>query len=209
MPGQVSFAYYRMEPVWFAVALINTTGTVGHDADPLADTSAAQVFLGGHEFPGEVSEADLVVLRELRSELCTVFAAADDLSAAARTNGLLDRYSAPPRIVHDVEQGLHLHFERPQQDFGRWVAAVTVMGIAFVLCEYGSERMGICALPHCGNAFIDSSKNRSKRYCAAGHAHQASTAAFRSRRRTRSAQAGPVFDRTTTDPVSEGREGAE
>lgn len=183
MTGQVSFEYYRMEPVWFAVALINTSSTAGDGDDPLARASTAEALLGEYEFPGEVGEADLVVLRELRSELGAVFAAADDLSAAGRMNGLLDRYSAPPRIVHDTEQGLHLHFERPKQDFGHWVAAVTVMGVAFVLCEYGSQRMGICALPHCSNAFIDSSKNRSKRYCTAGHAHQASTAAYRSRRR--------------------------
>jgi predicted RNA-binding Zn ribbon-like protein len=120
-----------------------------------------------------------------RSALRTIFerAASDALEAARLLNDQLRQSDATPRISWH-HGPLHLHFESVEAGCAHWLAATTIMGLAFVLCDYGADRFGICAAPWCEAAFIDTSKNTRKRYCSEACAHRASVAAFRARRRT-------------------------
>ncbi len=57
------------------------------------------------------------------------------------------------------------------------------MGLTIVLCEFGGQRLGICGAEGCRRAYVDTSKNRRKRYCSEACAHRVSVAAFRRRQR--------------------------
>lgn len=179
--GQVDFEYYRTDSVWLAVALVNTECRVTRQ-DEIPDMPALKRFLAAHEVTERLTAADLRVARELRSELRSVFTA-DDAVALERLNPLLEKYNAPPRVVHDAERGFHLHFEQTRAGVGPWIGATTVLGLAFVLCDYGADRMGVCASSACTDVFIDTSKNRSKLYCSKTCAHRESVAAYRARQR--------------------------
>jgi predicted RNA-binding Zn ribbon-like protein len=191
----VEFAYYKQEPVWLAVSLVNTANPLT-GADQIPDVAALSAFLAKHGVgaDSEVRDADLAVIRTLRQGLRAVFAAGDDESAATAANQLLRRYNAVPRIVKDAELGLHLHFEEARRGIAHWVGAITAMGVAFVLCEYGADRLGVCAAAGCDNVFIDTSKNRSRRYCSTACAHRVSTRAYRTRQASRYA---PKASRST------------
>lgn len=178
----MDFTYYREESVWLAVALINTRHAVT-GADEIPDVSSLAAFLARHDVHDRVTQSDLGLVHELRGELRAIFIAPDETSAVKQLNRLLEKYNALPCVVRDDVLGLHLHFERARSGTGRWIAALTVMGLAFVLCDYGAERMGVCAASSCRKAFIDTSKNRSKRYCSEACAHRQSVAAYRARRR--------------------------
>lgn len=116
-------------------------------------------------------------LRELRDELARVFAAAgDDDAVAALVNALLARYPVRPQLSAHDGQRWHLHLADDS-------AACAVMGLAAVVAELGADRLGRCLDARCSRAFLDTSSNRSRRYCSARCASRANVAAFRARRR--------------------------
>ncbi len=57
------------------------------------------------------------------------------------------------------------------------------MGLAVQLTELGVDRLGICQAPPCRNAYLDTSTNRSRRYCSDRCATRANVAAYRARKR--------------------------
>jgi predicted RNA-binding Zn ribbon-like protein len=177
----MNFSHYTDLPVRLAVDLVNTLQPVS-GSDRLADLAALRAFLREHGDDARVSRDDLERVRELRADLREVFAAAEPGRAAERINRLLERSGATPRVrAHDGVP--HLHFEPAGAGLAERLGAATAMGLAIVLCDYGADRLGICASPSCRDAFVDMSKNRRKRYCTEVCAHRESVAAFRARHR--------------------------
>ncbi|MGP3936933.1 CGNR zinc finger domain-containing protein [Nonomuraea sp. KM88] len=116
-------------------------------------------------------------LARLRDELAAVFdAAGDDRRVVALLNTLLVRYPVRPQLSDHDGRPWHLHLA---DDY----AACAVMGLAAVVAELGVDRLGRCLDPRCGKAFLDTSSNRSRRYCSARCASRANVAAFRARRK--------------------------
>jgi predicted RNA-binding Zn ribbon-like protein len=204
----VNFDYYTDEPVQLAVDLVNTYDPDA-DTDDLPDAAAVRELLASHDARamvgvpeltlGEadlegvltVAEGDLEGVRALRSALRDVFTAPDERTAVVRLNRLLRRSGATPYISgHDAES-FHMHFEPVRSGVVRWLGAVTAMGLAVVLCDYGFDRLGTCASPTCSDVFVDETKNRRKRYCSEGCAHRASVAAYRARRRKPAVEPSP------------------
>ena len=62
-------------------------------------------------------------------------------------------------------------------------AANAVMGLAVLVTQLGLDRLGICAAAGCRNAFVDTSTNRSRRYCSDRCATRANVAAYRARQK--------------------------
>ncbi|MDP4511416.1 MULTISPECIES: CGNR zinc finger domain-containing protein [unclassified Nonomuraea] len=116
-------------------------------------------------------------LIRLRDELAAVFdAAGDERAVAELLNALLVRYPVRPQLSDHDGHDWHLHLAEDP-------AATAVMGLASVVAELGVDRLGRCREPHCGQAFLDTSSNRSRRYCSARCASRANVAAFRARRK--------------------------
>lgn len=57
------------------------------------------------------------------------------------------------------------------------------MGMAIVVCDLGPDRFGSCQAAKCANVFVDTSPNRSRRYCSDRCSSRANVAAFRARRK--------------------------
>ncbi|GAA1763332.1 CGNR zinc finger domain-containing protein [Nonomuraea bangladeshensis] len=116
-------------------------------------------------------------LIRLRQELAAVFdVAGDERAVAERLNALLVRYPVRPQLSAHDGGAWHLHLAEDP-------AATAVMGLAAVVAELGADRLGRCREPRCGRAFLDTSSNRSRRYCSARCASRANVAAYRARRR--------------------------
>ena len=62
------------------------------------------------------------------------------------------------------------------------------MGLAFHLTEHGADRLGLCEAAPCRNAYLDTSTNRSRRYCSDRCATRANVAAYRARKRLEAAR---------------------
>lgn len=190
----------------FAVRLVNTEEP-GRGTDVLTSVETVKELFGpSKQAARRASEADIARLRAVRTRLRAVFTAAseeDEVRAVDLLNALLMEYPASPQIAgHDYrdEEGnprWHLHLAENPANAGAGYAAIACMGLAFSLTDLGVDRLGICEADPCRNAYLDTSTNRSRRYCSDRCATRANVAAYRARKRQESAEAGGPRQRAT------------
>ena len=180
----MDFSHYSDEPVQAAVDLVNTYEDfqqIEHLSTP--DDLAAFLQTHAEDFDppqGTVSERDLHEVRAVRSRLREVFGSSDEDHAAALLNELLSDVGATPRVsVHGEEP--HLHFEPTRSTPARWLGAVTAMGLGVAIIEGGLDRLGVCDSSTCRDVFLDTSRNRSRRFCSDTCSTRENVAAFRAR----------------------------
>jgi predicted RNA-binding Zn ribbon-like protein len=162
-----------------AVLLVNS-------AERLQTLDGLRALLAEAGRDAQPARPDLEALRELREELAAVFARAasgDEREAVARLNALLVRHPVRPQISGHDGQGWHLHLVEGGGPAEQW-AVGSVMGLAALVTELGADRLGMCAATPCQRAFLDTSSNRSRRYCSERCASRANVAAHRARRRS-------------------------
>jgi predicted RNA-binding Zn ribbon-like protein len=165
-----------------AVLLVNS-------GDELKSLDALRKLLaetGRVEAAARANRRDLDALYELREELTGVFhsaAGGDEADVVDRLNGLLVRHPVHPQISGHDDQPWHMHLT----EGGRVADALSVgsvMGLASVVTTLGVDRLGICQASPCQNAYLDTSSNRSRRYCNERCASRANVAAFRARKKS-------------------------
>ncbi len=171
-----------------AVLLVN-------NEDALDSLEGARRFLaeaGRAAQAGRLTKADLQALRELCRALAAVFAAAarhDEEDAVALLNALLTRHPVHPQISRHDGQRWHLHLTEGGRLSDEY-AAGAIMGLTALVTELGVDRLGTCQAPPCRRAYLDTSSNRSRRYCSERCASRANVAAYRARRRDLTGRAG-------------------
>jgi predicted RNA-binding Zn ribbon-like protein len=170
----------------YAVRLVNSADPARPERDALADMSSLRDFLT--DLPAQrarVTRRDLAALRTLRTRLRAVFDAADadrTREAINRLNALLVEHPIRPQISGHDDSDWHLHLTE-RGDVAARYAANAVMGLTVLVTQLGVDRLGSCAAVGCGRVFVDTSTNRSRRYCSERCATRANVAAFRARRR--------------------------
>lgn len=185
--SQMDFDHYTNLPVDLAVDLVNTYGWVS-GTDSLTSLTDLERFLAERagslgDGPASPTAGDLDSIRRLRTDLHDVFMAQDAGQAADILNRILDAGGARPHLsLHGGPP--HLHFEPTGTDLASWMAVVTAMGVATVLADYGLERLGVCQADDCQDAFVDTSRNRSRRHCSTTCSNREHVAAHRRRQRS-------------------------
>lgn len=180
----MDFSHYTDDPVQLAIDLVNTRDVVSGQ-DSLADVGGLRSFLAGIDEElwhpeWELTETDVANVRQMRERLRSVFEADDDAAAAAVLNEVLSDARATPMVsVHGGRP--HLHFEPEDADVAAWLAAVAAMGLSVVVCDHGSDRLGGCDADQCRDVYVDTSRNRSRRYCSDTCASRENVAAYRRR----------------------------
>ncbi|MEX1092437.1 MAG: CGNR zinc finger domain-containing protein [Acidimicrobiia bacterium] len=180
----MDFSHYSDEPVQLAVDLVNSLDPIS-GKEKLETPEDISALVGDRTAGWEgaelsPTERDLKEIRSVRKQLRAVFDAADETEAAGILNGLLGEVGAMPRIsVHAI--GPHLHFEATGESVARWLGAVTAMGLTTALIEGGFERFGTCDSKTCADAYVDTSRNRSRRNCSEKCTTRENVAAYRSR----------------------------
>jgi len=166
-----------------AVRLINTAIWADGEADPLGATDSFRALVADYaNLAGKVTRQDLDTVRALRAELAGVFTSAatgDESAAMARLNALLIQHPVHPVLVsHDDDERWHLHLADVGSVADRY-AAGAIAGLTMFAAQFGASRLEICAIVSCHRVFIDSSTNRSRRYCAEHCAARANVRAIR------------------------------
>lgn len=176
-----------------AVRLVNSAETARPERDGLANLAQLRRFLAGHSvWETKVNQRDLAALRDLRDRLRQVF----ELAAAGRSqvvvdmlNDLLRSYPIRPQISGHDDFDWHLHLAEGAPSVADAYAAGAVMGLAVFCTEMGVDRPGVCQASPCRQVYLDTTTNRSRRYCSDRCATRANVAAFRQRRRAQAAGA--------------------
>jgi predicted RNA-binding Zn ribbon-like protein len=170
----------------YAVRLVNTADPGRPARDELTNLAALRSFLAHRPHLRErATDADLPELVALRTELREVFESVergDAKHAVDRLNQLLAAHPVRPQISDHDESGWHLHLTEHGETAERY-AAGAVMGVAVLATSLGIDRLGVCQAARCRNVFVDTSTNRSRRYCSDRCATRANVAAYRARKR--------------------------
>ena len=175
-----------------AVRLVNTEEPE-RAVDTLTSVESVRELCGADQAVSrKATEADVARLRAVRTRLRAVFAAAsegDEVRAVDLLNSLLMEFPTSPQISgHEVldDDGRprwHMHLAEHPANATAAYAATACMGLAFHLTDLGVDRLGICQATPCRNAYLDTSTNRSRRYCSDRCATRANVAAYRARKR--------------------------
>jgi predicted RNA-binding Zn ribbon-like protein len=176
----------------YAVRLVNTEEPA-RGTDTLTSVETVRALFGANsQAARRATEADVTRFRSVRTRLRAVFGAADEGEATRAVdllNSLLLEFPVSPQISgHDFldDEGRprwHLHLADHPSNATAGYAATAAMGLAFHLTAYGVDRLGLCQAAPCRNAYLDTSTNRSRRYCSDRCATRANVAAYRARKR--------------------------
>ncbi|KUL35209.1 hypothetical protein ADL22_28250 [Streptomyces sp. NRRL F-4489] len=154
--------------------------------DTLTDLAALADFVRRNEISGvgDLGPGDLAAVRALRARFAEIFAAGDDRTAAARLNALVASAGTTPQLTDHDGYDWHVHYFAPGASVADHLAADGGMALAFLLVAGERERLRRCEAPDCRYAFVDLSRNRSRRYCDSRTCgNRLHVAAYRARRR--------------------------
>ena len=113
-----------------------------------------------------------------------VFAAEDDRTAAEQLNALVASAGTTPQLTDHDGYDWHVHYFAPGASVAEHLAADGGMALAFLVVAGERERLRRCEAPDCRHAFVDLSRNRSRRYCDSRTCgNRLHVAAYRARRR--------------------------
>jgi predicted RNA-binding Zn ribbon-like protein len=183
----VELAYYSD----YAVRLVNTEEPA-RGKDSLTSVEAVRTLFGDSSAARRATDADVTRFRSVRARLRAVFDAADtgdETLAVDLLNSLLLEFPVSPQISghdhrdEDSRPLWHMHLADHPSNATAGYAAIAAMGLAFHLTSYGVDRLGLCEAAPCRNAYLDTSTNRSRRYCSDRCATRANVAAYRARKR--------------------------
>ncbi|ABL83443.1 MULTISPECIES: CGNR zinc finger domain-containing protein [unclassified Nocardioides] len=153
----------------------------------MADVDDLVAYLDGRDRLVErATDRDCMLLRKFQRELRPVFEAGateDTAAVVERLNDLMARHPVTPRISGHDEHDLHLHVATANATVADLLVGESLLGLATLVCDLGPDRLGVCAAPPCTDVFVDTSPNRSRRYCSERCSSRANVAAFRARRK--------------------------
>jgi predicted RNA-binding Zn ribbon-like protein len=170
-----------------AVRLVNTA-SLGHEGgDQLSTLDGLRKLVADREHLSHgIARSDLEALLQLREEFRAFFVAAaqgNGADAADRLNELLIQYPVHPQLSGHDGQAWHVHYTESGSVSDKY-AAGAAMGLAVRLADLGLDRFGVCQAAPCLGVFIDTSVNRTRRYCSDRCVNRANVTAYRARKRT-------------------------
>lgn len=192
----MELAYYSD----YAVRLVNSEEPQ-RGTDALTSVEAVRALFGaGTQTAARAVDADVARLRAVRTRLRGIFEAADEgdeVRAVDLLNALMLEFPVTPQISgHDYPDDAtgrpdwHMHLAEQAVNASAAYCATACMGLAVQLTSLGADRLGICEALPCRNAYVDTSTNRSRRYCSDRCATRANVAAYRARKRLENDRSG-------------------
>src|SRR5680860_1178523 len=131
-------------------------------------------------------ERDATAMRRFQRELRPVFEASnedDEVAVVDQLNTLLAKHPVTPYIAGHRSRAWHLHVADRQSSVAELLVAESLMGLSTLVCDLGATRLGVCDASACTHVFVDTSPNRSRRYCSDRCSSRANVAAYRARRK--------------------------
>ncbi|MEU9458827.1 MULTISPECIES: CGNR zinc finger domain-containing protein [unclassified Streptomyces] len=155
-------------------------------SDGLADIEALYDFARRHRISGvdELHDKDLRAVRDVRTRFAEIFATDDARTAASLVNALVAEAGTTPQLSNHDGYDWHVHYFAPGASIADHLAADCGMALAFIVVAGEQERLRRCEAPDCRHAFVDLSRNRSRRYCSSRTCgNRLHVAAYRARRK--------------------------
>jgi predicted RNA-binding Zn ribbon-like protein len=172
--------------VELALLLVNSHDLLEDPADRLTDLRWLTHVLrrtGHGVLADELSSRDLPRLRRLRDSLRAAFESAEDASAAAVLNPLLEKARAVPLLEVDRTGGISLRVAGERHGVAALEARLPAALAAFI-AEHGVGRLGVCGSDPCRCVFVDRTRAGTRKYCCGYCNDRYAARAYRRRKRT-------------------------
>ena len=132
----------------------------------------------------QVTDKDTRMLRRFQQQLRPAFARqTQDPQVIALLNTLFANHPITPYIAGDDADTWHLQVSDKPSSVADLLIAEALMGLATLACDLGPSRLGECQSSGCAAVFVDTSPNRSRRYCSDRCSSRANVAAYRARQK--------------------------
>ncbi len=171
--AQVRFDSHVIDLLRVATDLVNLLTceeTGGRESNPPTGSYLRQVLsqtLIREDRAPTVTYEDAAILQRFALEARPVFEAVADEDfneAAARVNELL-RWTCPQPRLDLFDGAWHMHFHGPTDRLGEgWVAGCAA-ALTMAIGSADAGRLGVCEAPRCDRAYVDRSKNGTRRFC--------------------------------------------
>jgi predicted RNA-binding Zn ribbon-like protein len=126
----------------------------------------------------------VTAVHAVRERFAQIFAAHDDTTASSVLNTMIAEAGTTPRLTNHDGYTWHIHYFAPGASLADHLAADCGMALSFLIITGERERLRRCDAPNCRHAFVDLSRNRSRRYCDSRTCgNRLHVAAYRARRR--------------------------
>ncbi|CAG6394430.1 CGNR zinc finger domain-containing protein [Streptomyces cocklensis] len=167
------------------VDLINTAPAIA-GRESLAEVADLRAFVERNKVSeiGRLDRLDISAVHAVRTRFTEVFATTDDATASTMLNAMIAEAGTTPRLTDHDGYDWHVHYFAPGASLSDHLAADCGMALAFLIVAGERERLRRCDAPDCRHAFVDLSRNRSRRYCDSRTCgNRLHVAAYRARRR--------------------------
>jgi len=90
-------------------------------------------------------------------------------------------YGARPTLIKHGGEPWHLHYHPTDTTMVPGITGGMAVGLAILVGTGQADRIGTCSAEACDRAYVDVSRNGTKRFCSTACQNRAKTAAFRAR----------------------------
>jgi predicted RNA-binding Zn ribbon-like protein len=176
------FSAYRDELSNFVQDFINSYDTFLETPEHLQTVADLEKFLVAHQFSVAypLENSDLEAVRELRENLRSLWNSHEEEAMQEALNPMLAKGRLRLQLGEDAQWQYGLEAAMTLVD---GMAVAGALGIALSLQEHGHERLRACASSPCQDVFVDTSRNKSRRFCSDRCANRYNVAAFRDRQK--------------------------
>jgi len=172
-----------------AVDLVNTWDELEAEPDLIEGLADVRYWLDWHGLQTAAKRlraGDVDRVRALRARFERVFDAKTEAHAVRLLNELAREYGTPPQLER-ANGSWRLRSWPDEREGLPAVAAYATAGLLEALRDLGWRRFGRCAGSPCRCAFVDRSRNRTRRYCCELCADRVAQAHYRARKKARPA----------------------
>jgi predicted RNA-binding Zn ribbon-like protein len=153
------------EPI--AAALVNTHDVTLAQPEKLTGPDELARFMREHGVRAKrrVRAGDVARARELRAQVRAVFEAADEPAAVRLVNDLLGQVPLTAAL-EPTDGGWALTERATQSDPATALTSAVALDLARLLARGGYSQAKVCGAAPCRDAFVDRTRNRSRRFCS-------------------------------------------
>ncbi len=180
------FAPDTIDNLAFTVALVNTAaGATKSGADELETAEQLDALLTEYEYSGRFDRDDLELaeVRATRARLRSIWTLERD-EIVGEVNVMLSDARALPRLLRHDGLDWHLHASEASAPLAERIRVEFALALVDVIRTGESARLRECAADDCTGAFIDLSRNGSKRFCGVRCGNRMNMVAHRERAST-------------------------
>jgi predicted RNA-binding Zn ribbon-like protein len=176
---------YEERQAQFVEDFINTYDPFLDEPEHLREPNDVHRFLESNDIQIQetVTHSTLQQVRDLRTKIRALWLSEtlDDL--AEELNPLLGKTQISVQVEPDGTD-LTLRFDMPEETpLIQRLAIECARGLIALVQHYGLERMRYCAADPCQDVFVDTSRNKSRRFCSDRCANRYNVAAYRDRQK--------------------------